>query len=139
MKKITVVGSLNIDLVVDVPRLPKIGETITGNSVSQFPGGKGANQAVAASRLGNKVSIIGTLGSDAFGETLKSTLISEGIVTDYLKENKYVFTGTATIFKTKNDKLAIPSRPMKPGNHFPSFAQQRRGAPSGLAPGRGGY
>ena len=68
MKKICVVGSINMDLVTTVDRLPKPGENITGNSFGNFPGGKGANQAVAAGKLGGNVSIIGKLGNDTISE-----------------------------------------------------------------------
>jgi len=74
MKKISVVGSLNMDLVTQVVRTPKVGETIMGNGFIEIPGGKGANQAVAVGRLGGNVNMIGMVGNDAFGEDLMSNL-----------------------------------------------------------------
>ena len=67
---IVVVGSLNMDLVVQVPTIPAPGETVLGDHFATIPGGKGANQAVAAARLGARVSLIGRVGADAFGEQL---------------------------------------------------------------------
>ncbi|HEX29714.1 TPA: ribokinase, partial [Candidatus Poribacteria bacterium] len=66
--KITVVGSSNTDLIVKVERLPKPGETILGGEFMTAPGGKGANQAVAAARLGGEVTFIAKVGADSFGE-----------------------------------------------------------------------
>ena len=68
MAKVAVVGSINMDLVVRVPRFPLAGETILGGGFQTIPGGKGANQAVAARRLGAEVAMIGRVGGDAFGE-----------------------------------------------------------------------
>ncbi len=70
MENIVVVGSLNMDLVVRVSHMPLPGETIFGHDFMAVPGGKGANQAIAATRLGGKVTMIGRIGSDTFGETL---------------------------------------------------------------------
>jgi ribokinase len=68
MSKILVVGSFMMDLVAVTPRAPMEGETIIGKSFHQFTGGKGANQAVAAARLGSDVTMIGKLGKDGFGQ-----------------------------------------------------------------------
>ena len=68
MSSVLVVGSINMDLVVNTDRFPGPGETVLGQSFSTFPGGKGANQAVAARRLGAQVSMIGCVGKDAFGQ-----------------------------------------------------------------------
>ena len=67
MTNIVVVGSLNMDLVVQVPTIPKPGETVLGNNFATYPGGKGANQAVAAARLGASVTMIGQVGADTAG------------------------------------------------------------------------
>ena len=77
--KVVVIGSLNMDLVTRAPRLPKGGETLIGHSFSTVCGGKGANQAVAAARLGARVSMIGCVGSDAYGEALRGALLAEQI------------------------------------------------------------
>ncbi len=79
MGKIFVVGSINRDLVVYVDGLPRPGETVFGDRLQQFPGGKGANQAVAASRLGGDVHLVGNLGADAFGKEMQDFLAGENI------------------------------------------------------------
>ena len=77
--KVVVVGSLNMDLVTRASRLPRAGETLIGQSFSTVPGGKGANQAVASARLGADVSMIGCVGTDAYGIQLRDALLVEGI------------------------------------------------------------
>lgn len=77
---ILVAGSINMDLVIEVARLPTVGETIIGKSIRYVPGGKGANQAIAASRLGAKVSFMGKVGRDSFGKQLFNFLQSENIM-----------------------------------------------------------
>ena len=79
---IVVVGSLNMDLVVQVPVIPEPGETVLGDHFTTYPGGKGANQAVAAARLGASVSMVGQVGADAYGESLLDNLRSEGVNVD---------------------------------------------------------
>jgi ribokinase len=81
MKKLVVVGSINLDLVASAHRIPLAGETISGTAFHTFPGGKGANQAFAAARLGAPVSMIGMLGSDAFGAQLRASLEQAGVDT----------------------------------------------------------
>lgn len=82
-KVIAVVGSLNADLLVNIDKFPVEGETILGKSLTQFAGGKGLNQAIAASRAGGNVALIGAVGHDTFGSTLKSVITDEG-VTDHV-------------------------------------------------------
>ncbi|WP_144172160.1 ribokinase [Pseudomonas sp. Kh13] len=77
--KVVVVGSLNMDLVARAQRLPRAGETLPGESFCTVPGGKGANQAVAAARLGGSVAMIGNVGDDAYGQQLHRALYVEGI------------------------------------------------------------
>jgi ribokinase len=77
--RIVVVGSANMDLVVRAPRLPSAGETLAGSDFRTEPGGKGANEAVAAARLGGEVSLVTCIGSDAFGDTLHARLAADGI------------------------------------------------------------
>lgn len=74
MKKILVIGSLSTDFVVKTQIKPNQGETVFGDSFETVNGGKGANQAVAASRLGGKVSMLGCVGSDIFGQEIKANL-----------------------------------------------------------------
>jgi ribokinase len=81
-KPIVVVGSINADLVATVPHVPHIGETITGTTFQIHPGGKGANQAVAVARLGYPVKMIGRLGTDVYGQQLRSHLQTTGVNTD---------------------------------------------------------
>lgn len=79
MQTIAVVGSLNMDLVVTVPRHPKLGETILGGHYSTYPGGKGANQAVAAARTRGRVKMLGLVGDDTFGVQLRTALETSGV------------------------------------------------------------
>ena len=81
-KRIVVVGSINLDLVGATQRIPIAGETVAGLSFQTFPGGKGANQAVAAARLGGSVSMLGKLGTDAFGAHLRDSLAESRVNTD---------------------------------------------------------
>jgi ribokinase len=81
-KRIVVVGSINLDLVGATQRIPIAGETVAGLSFQTFPGGKGANQAVAAARLGASVSMLGKLGTDAFGAQLRESLEESKVNTD---------------------------------------------------------
>lgn len=107
MKKIVVVGSLNMDMIMEINKMPKIGETIKGNQMNYLIGGKGANQAVAASRLGNEVEIIGCIGKDAFGEKIKKNLKEENVNVKQLKVDDVAATGVATILKTKDDNSIV--------------------------------
>ncbi|MGF6318800.1 ribokinase [Pseudomonas frederiksbergensis] len=77
--KVVVIGSLNMDLVTRASRLPRGGETLIGESFATVSGGKGANQAVAAARLGAQVSMVGCVGNDAYGEALREALLAEQI------------------------------------------------------------
>jgi ribokinase len=81
-KRVVVVGSINLDLVATAEKIPVAGETVIGSNFKMFPGGKGANQAVAAARLDADVYMIGKLGRDSFGETLRTSLLSAGVNTD---------------------------------------------------------
>src|ERR1700689_1050411 len=83
-KPIVVVGSINLDLVVGADRIPHVGETITGNSFNTFYGGKGANQAVAAAKLGYPVSMVGNVGDDPFGKQLRKGLEDAGADKTYV-------------------------------------------------------
>ncbi|MFJ8075976.1 ribokinase [Streptomyces sp. NPDC096176] len=84
MTGIVVLGSTNMDLVAFVAHAPKRGETVTGREFRTNPGGKGANQAIAAARAGGQVAMIGAVGSDAFGTQLRHTLEASGVDTDLL-------------------------------------------------------
>lgn len=104
---IVVVGSLNMDLVVNVNDFPQVGETKLGESISYLSGGKGANQAVGCARLGARVSMVGAVGSDAFGRQIISQLEQEGIDVSGVKQIDDVATGVASIIHTPVDNSII--------------------------------
>lgn len=95
--RIVVVGSLNADLVVRTARFPQPGETLTGSELAVIPGGKGANQAVAAGRLGGDVTMVGAVGDDAHGSLLLESLSSSGVDVSRIARRDDVATGTAVI------------------------------------------
>src|SRR5262245_35043940 len=95
--RIVVVGSINMDLVARVRRLPRPGETVHGSAFSQVPGGKGANQAVAAARLGAVVTMIGRVGDDAFGQKLIASLETQGVETQSVQVTPDCPSGLALI------------------------------------------
>jgi ribokinase len=105
--KVVIVGSLNMDLVTRAPRLPRAGETLAGQSFVTVPGGKGANQAVAAARLGASVAMIGCVGDDAYGEQLRSALLAEGIDCEAVTAIAGESTGVALIVVDDNSQNAI--------------------------------
>lgn len=97
MTRIVVVGSINMDLVTVVGRFPDPGETLLGERFFTTHGGKGANQAVAAARLGAKVVMVGAIGRDAFGDQLRENLQREGVALDHLHMLEDETSGTASI------------------------------------------
>lgn len=100
--KICVVGSSNIDLISKVPRLPKLGETLVGHSFHLGYGGKGANQAVMAAKLGAQVTMVTRLGRDVFGEGTLKNYREQGIDTQYVMFDDTRFSGVAPIFVDDN-------------------------------------
>lgn len=94
---IVVIGSINMDLVARVDRLPRAGETVHGLDLLQVPGGKGANQAVAAARLGARSTMIGRVGDDGFGQELKKSLRSAGVGIDHVSVTERCSSGVALI------------------------------------------
>lgn len=106
MPDILVIGSLNTDLVVRAPRFPQPGETISGDDLQTFPGGKGANQAVAAARLGASVSMLGRVGKDNFGDFLLDNLQSNNVDTKLVQRDD-ASTGTAIIVVDSNGQNNI--------------------------------
>lgn len=113
--RIVVVGSINMDLVAHQARLPRPGETVLGESFQTIPGGKGANQAVAASRLGARVAMIGRLGADEFGTALRSHLTESGVETCHILETKDCSSGVAMIGVESSGANAITVIPAANG------------------------
>ena len=96
-KKILVIGSLNMDMVIPVKELPRKGETILGGSPDYIPGGKGANQACAAGKLGGKVTMLGKVGRDEMGKALKANLAAAGVDVSHVEGTPDAPTGMAVI------------------------------------------
>lgn len=107
MGNIVVLGSLHMDMVLTTVRLPRIGETIHGEHIFYMMGGKGANQAVAASRMGVPTALIGCVGNDTFGEKILKHLAEENLDISTVKVVDGIFTGIATVFKTKRDNAIV--------------------------------
>jgi len=106
-----VVGSANLDLVTDVARVPLVGETVLGGDLRRIPGGKGANQAVAAARLGRSVAMIGRVGSDEAGSVLLQALLADGVDTTHLSVTDGVPSGVALISVQADGDNAIVVSP----------------------------
>ncbi|SFB12156.1 ribokinase [Lentibacillus halodurans] len=104
---VCIVGSINMDLTVTTDKMPMKGETVLGNKFFTNPGGKGANQAVAAARMGANVNFIGAVGADSFGETVLANFTKEGIQTEGIETIPDASTGTATIILSENDNRII--------------------------------
>lgn len=96
-----------MDIVTSTTQIPKVGETVLGHSFHTIPGGKGANQAVAAARLGADVTMIGAVGNDSFGHTLVEQLTNEGINTENIMKVKDTSTGIASIILSEGDNSII--------------------------------
>jgi len=107
MPRVWVAGSLNMDIVATAARHPKIGETVPGTEVFFFPGGKGANQAVAAAKLGARTALIGKVGADAFGRDLRNFLAEQNVDLKFLRDTSEAHTGTAVITVTAGDNAII--------------------------------
>lgn len=107
MAKITVIGSASMDLVVTSAKRPGAGETVLGDSFKTVPGGKGANQAVAAARLGAEVTMIGRVGDDSFGQVILNNLKANGIVADYVEPVTDMESGTAHIILAEGDNSIV--------------------------------
>ncbi len=97
MKKICVLGSMNMDYVMKVPHMPELGETILSESLETLPGGKGANQAYAAGKLGGTVTMLGAVGADSAGERLCASLASVGVDVSRIRKCSGEVTGSAFI------------------------------------------
>jgi ribokinase len=110
MGRVFVAGSINMDVVATATRHPKAGETVAGQAVHYFPGGKGANQAVAAAKLGASTALIGRLGTDAFGQQLRTFLAAQGVDLALVKDAAGTHSGTAiiTIANADNTIVVVP-------------------------------
>lgn len=110
---IVVIGSINMDLVLRVPRMPLPGETLSGGAFQTIPGGKGANQAVACARLsrgaanGQPVAMVGCLGDDPFGQTLRAALVADGIDVSHVTSLPGVASGIASILVDASGQNSI--------------------------------
>lgn len=108
---VVVVGSLNMDLVARAARLPVPGETVAGASFATVPGGKGANQAVAAARLGARTAMVGCVGDDAFGAALRAVLVADGVEVSEVRTVSGAHTGVAMIVvddRGQNGIVVVP-------------------------------
>ena len=116
MKRIIVIGSSNTDMVIKTEKLPAPGETILGGKFLMNPGGKGANQAVAASRLGGKVTFITKRGNDLFGNQAVGLLMREGVDTQYIVKDPELPSGVALITVDSTGENSIVVAPGSNGN-----------------------
>ena len=106
MKKVVVVGSINMDLVTRCKRAPKGGETLFGEEFSQVPGGKGANQAVAIGKLGTNVIMLGKIGKDSFGKDMLASMEKNGVNIQHIEEGEKA-TGIAKIIVEESGQNRI--------------------------------
>ena len=111
MARVHVLGSLNVDLVVRVPALPARGETVLGDRLQTNGGGKGANQAAAAARLGASVRMVGRVGADAFGELLLRELAEDGVRVSSVERDQDLPTGAAVILVEEGGENLIAVAP----------------------------
>lgn len=129
--KITVIGSLNMDLIVSAPHIPVPGETIIGGEFGTAAGGKGANQAVAAARLGGAVTMVGRVGDDAYGRAQLAGLQAEGINTTFVAVDRNAHTGVALI--TVASESAQNSIVVSPGANWALSAADVEAATAAIA------
>ena len=108
---ILVIGSTNTDMVIKTPRFPSPGETVLGDRFFMNPGGKGANQAIAAARLGGSVVFVSKVGNDIFGERSIQQFQNEGLNTDYILTDPNNPSGTALITVDANGENSIVVAP----------------------------
>ena len=108
---IAIIGSINLDIVASVKKFPQPGETITNATVNRFPGGKGANQALAAHRLGAKVYMVGRVGDDPLADEATQTLRQEGVDLSYCKALEACSTGLALIVVSESGENQIVVAP----------------------------
>ena len=127
LEDILVAGSLNMDQVIGIPRLPIMGETLSGaGDLRLVPGGKGANQAVAMARLGGSVAMAGRVGNDPFGVQLRQSLLDDGINADLVVNDPESASGVALIFLSPQGENAIILSPGANGRVGQDEEQQQR-------------
>ncbi|WP_338698101.1 ribokinase [Bradyrhizobium sp. 26S5] len=107
MGRVFVAGSINMDVVATAERHPRVGETVAGEAVLYFPGGKGANQAVASAKQGIPTTLIGRLGTDAFGKELRTFLAAQGVDLSLVKDTAGTHSGTAIITLANADNMIV--------------------------------
>lgn len=107
MKRIVVIGSVSMDLVVTTDKRPQAGETVIGQAFQTVPGGKGANQAIAAARLGGRVEMVGCVGSDEFGQRIRQNFEQNEVGTQQLRTIDGEVTGTAHIVLAEGDNSIV--------------------------------
>ena len=129
--KILVVGSMNMDLIISTGRFPAEGETVLGNNFSTAPGGKGANQAVQAAKLGAQVDIVGCVGNDLYGETLLKSAQDADVGVAYVQIDAAVSTAVANILietkadgKSQNRIIVVPGANMSMTPESVSFLKE---------------
>ena len=107
MPSIVVIGSSNTDMIIQLDRIPRPGETILGGEFSTAAGGKGANQAVGAARAGGNVTFVARVGRDMFGDQAVAGFERDGIVTDFVFRDKAAPSGVALIFVARDGENSI--------------------------------
>ncbi|MBE5711183.1 MAG: ribokinase, partial [Slackia sp.] len=105
MSKVIVFGSLNMDLSIESDHMPNLGETIIGRGFITNPGGKGANQAVAAAKMGAAVCMLGAVGADSFGDQMIASLAEHGVTCEYITRSESCPTGVAIITRVCGDNF----------------------------------
>jgi ribokinase len=125
---IAVVGSSNVDLVMKMPRLPRVGETVTDCAFAQVLGGKGANQAVGAARAGGAVAFVGCVGDDAYGGQVVGNLEADGIDARFVFEERGIASGTALIMVGGEGQNYLAVAPGANGRLTPDHVERAREA-----------
>ncbi len=134
---VVVLGSLNLDLVVRSPRWPQPGETLSGECFTMVPGGKGANQAVAAARLGLPTAMVGCVGADAFGPVLRDALAQAGVDTAGIRPVANTASGVAaiTLVDDENQIVIVPGANHHVGREELSHFERAIAPPDAPPPG----
>jgi ribokinase len=132
VSRVVVVGSANVDMIVRVEHLPEPGQTLLGTDVALRTGGKGANQAVAACRLGAETLLYAAIGTDAFGRQIREALAGEGVRLDHLVEVDGASTGMAMIMVAADGENTIV---VAPGANHALDGSATSGLAAALAPG----